>query len=46
MHIAEKTPMRRSGAAEDVAGAVVFFATGPSFITGQILAVDGGLGLT
>jgi NAD(P)-dependent dehydrogenase (short-subunit alcohol dehydrogenase family) len=46
MHIAEKTPMRRSGAAEDVAGAVVFFATGPSFITGQVLAVDGGLGLT
>jgi NAD(P)-dependent dehydrogenase (short-subunit alcohol dehydrogenase family) len=46
MHIAKKTPMRRSGAAEDVAGAVVFFATGPSFITGQILAVDGGLGLT
>jgi len=24
---------------------VVFFATGPQFITGQILAVDGGLGL-
>jgi NAD(P)-dependent dehydrogenase (short-subunit alcohol dehydrogenase family) len=46
MHIAEKTPMRRSGAAEDVAAAVVFFATGPSFITGQVLAVDGGLGLT
>jgi len=46
MHIAEKTPMRRSGAAEDVAGAVVFFVTGPSFITGQVLAVDGGLGLT
>jgi len=24
---------------------VLFFATGPRFITGQILTVDGGLGL-
>src|SRR5512146_586677 len=42
---AEKAPMRRNGTAGDVAEAVVFFATGPSFITGQVLAVDGGLGL-
>jgi 3-oxoacyl-[acyl-carrier protein] reductase/pteridine reductase len=42
---AAKTPMRRNGAAEDVAAAVLFFATGPHFITGQLLAVDGGLGL-
>jgi 3-oxoacyl-[acyl-carrier protein] reductase/pteridine reductase len=42
---AEKTPMRRNGSAGDVAGAVVFFAAGPAFITGQILTVDGGLGL-
>jgi 3-oxoacyl-[acyl-carrier protein] reductase/pteridine reductase len=42
---AAKTPMRRNGSAVDVAAAVVFFATGPQFITGQILAVDGGLGL-
>jgi 3-oxoacyl-[acyl-carrier protein] reductase/pteridine reductase len=42
---AEKTPMRRNGTAEDVAAAVLFFATGPHFITGQLLAVDGGLGL-
>src|SRR5271170_1574106 len=27
------------------ADAVLFFATGPHFITGQILGVDGGLGL-
>ena len=45
MHFADKTPMRRNGAASDVAEAVVFFAAGPRFITGQILAVDGGLGL-
>ncbi|HYL97129.1 MAG TPA: short-chain dehydrogenase, partial [Terriglobales bacterium] len=25
--------------------AVMFFATAPHFITGQVLAVDGGLGL-
>lgn len=42
---AEKTPMQRNGTAEDVAAAVRFFATGPHFITGQLLAVDGGLGL-
>ena len=42
---AEKTPMRRNGSAADVAEAVAFFATGPHFITGQLLAVDGGLGL-
>jgi 3-oxoacyl-[acyl-carrier protein] reductase/pteridine reductase len=42
---AAKTPMRRNGTAADVAQAVLFFATGPHFVTGQILAVDGGLGL-
>lgn len=42
---AQKTPMQRNGRAEDVAAAVLFFATGPHFITGQLLAVDGGLGL-
>ena len=42
---AQKTPMRRNGTAEEVAQAVLFFAAGPRFITGQILAVDGGLGL-
>ena len=40
-----KTPMQRNGSAEDVAAAVLFFATGPHFITGQLMAVDGGLGL-
>ncbi len=42
---AEKTPMRRNGTPDDVAAAVLFFATGPHFITGQVLSVDGGLGL-
>ncbi|WP_213803492.1 SDR family oxidoreductase [Granulicella sp. dw_53] len=40
-----KTPMQRNGTGEDVAAAVLFFATAPHFITGQFLAVDGGLGL-
>jgi NAD(P)-dependent dehydrogenase (short-subunit alcohol dehydrogenase family) len=42
---AARTPMRRNGTAEDVAQAVLFFAAGPKFVTGQILGVDGGLGL-
>ena len=42
---AAKTPMGRNGSASDVAQAVLFFAIGPHFITGQVLAVDGGLGL-
>jgi len=42
---AARTPMRRNGVADDVAQAVLFFAAGPKFVTGQILGVDGGLGL-
>ena len=37
------TPMRRPGSSEEIAEAVCAFFTGPSFVTGQILAVDGGL---
>ncbi len=43
--MARQTPMRRNGTAADIAAAVIFFATAPSFITGQVLAVDGGIGL-
>jgi len=42
---AKQTPMRRNGTAADIAAAVMFFAMGPQFITGQVLAVDGGLEL-
>jgi len=42
---AKQTPMGRNGTGEEIAAAVLFFATAPHFITGQILAVDGGLGL-
>jgi len=41
--MAKQTPMRRNGTAADIVAGVMFFATAPSFITGQILAVDGGL---
>ena len=43
--MAKQTPLRRNGRGDEVAAAVLFFATAPQFITGQILAVDGGLGL-
>ena len=43
--MAKETPMRRNGTGEEIAAAVLFFATAPHFVTGQILAVDGGLGL-
>jgi NAD(P)-dependent dehydrogenase (short-subunit alcohol dehydrogenase family) len=43
--MAKETPMRRNGTAAEIAAAVMFFATAPHFITGQIMAVDGGLGL-
>jgi 3-oxoacyl-[acyl-carrier protein] reductase/pteridine reductase len=40
-----KTPLRRTGTPSDIASAVLYFATAAPFITGQILPVDGGLGL-
>lgn len=39
----DETPMKRSGSALDIAEAVHFFLTAPQFITGQVIAVDGGL---
>jgi len=38
-----RTPAGRAGTGEEVAGAVSYFLNASSFITGQILAVDGGL---
>lgn len=43
--MAKQTPMQRNGTGGEIAEAVYFFATAPHFITGQILAVDGGLSL-
>ncbi len=40
----DRTPLRRFGTAEDVAGAALFFASDDSaFVTGAELAVDGGM---
>ena len=44
--MARVTPMKRNGTGEEIAVAVRFFAEAPHFVTGQILVVDGGLGLT
>lgn len=38
-----RTPAGRAGTADDIAAAVICFLTASDFITGQILAVDGGL---
>jgi NAD(P)-dependent dehydrogenase (short-subunit alcohol dehydrogenase family) len=35
--------MQRAGTPEEIAEAVHFFLTAPTFITGQTIAVDGGL---
>jgi NAD(P)-dependent dehydrogenase (short-subunit alcohol dehydrogenase family) len=39
------TPSGRPGTADEIADAVVFFLTTNSFITGEVIAVDGGLRL-
>jgi NAD(P)-dependent dehydrogenase (short-subunit alcohol dehydrogenase family) len=44
-HFIEKTPMGRNGRVEDVAEVVLFLAAATTFLTGQVIAVDGGLGL-
>jgi pteridine reductase len=40
--IVEQTPLQRPGSPQDIARAVLFFATEAPFVTGQVLAVDGG----
>ncbi len=41
----DATPAGRRGTVEEVADAVVYFLRASNFVTGQLLAVDGGLGL-
>lgn len=44
--LAAETPLGRLGTAEDVAGLISFLASdAASFITGQVIGVDGGFGL-
>ena len=40
--IMARVPLKRQGRPEDIAGAVAFLALDAPYITGQILAVDGG----
>jgi pteridine reductase len=40
--LARRVPAKRIGSAEDVAATVVFLCSGPAFITGQVIRVDGG----
>jgi pteridine reductase len=40
--IIQRTALKRPGSAEDVARACLFFATEAPYVTGQVLAVDGG----
>jgi 3-oxoacyl-[acyl-carrier protein] reductase/pteridine reductase len=44
--LVRQTPAGRAGTAEEIADAVLYFLRGGTFITGQILAVDGGLSQT
>ena len=43
--IIEQTPLRKIGGPADVAGAVKYLLFDAPFVTGQILAVDGGRGI-
>ncbi len=43
--IVSKTPLGRSGNAEDIARLAVFLARDAEYMTGEVLAVDGGRGL-
>ncbi len=39
----DATPMKRAGTGQDIADAVMYFLTASTYVTGQLLAVDGGL---
>jgi 3-oxoacyl-[acyl-carrier protein] reductase/pteridine reductase len=43
--VAQRSPMGRAATAAEVASAVLYFASAPLVVTGQVLKVDGGLGL-
>jgi pteridine reductase len=42
MRIVDRTLLKRPGSPEDVARAALFFACDAPYVTGQVLAVDGG----
>ena len=40
--IVSKTLLKRSGAPDDIVRTALFFATDAPYVTGQVLAIDGG----
>ena len=44
--LARRVPLKRNGDPEDIARTVLFLCAGPAFLTGQVIAVDGGKSLT
>ena len=44
-HLVNRTPMGRNGTVADIAEVVLYLACATPFLTGQVIAVDGGLGL-
>jgi 3-oxoacyl-[acyl-carrier protein] reductase/pteridine reductase len=45
LRMIDRTPARRGGTPEEIAQAVIYFLEASNFVTGQVLAVDGGLSL-
>jgi len=43
--ILRQIPLQRTGAPEDIAGAVIYLVRDATYVTGQIIAVDGGRSL-
>jgi len=43
--IVARTALKRSGSPDDIASAALFFATEAPYVTGQVIAVDGGRSL-
>jgi pteridine reductase len=43
--IVARTALKRGGSPDDIARAVIFFATEAPFVTGEVLAIDGGRSL-
>ncbi len=43
LRMIEETPARRGGTPDEIAEAVLYFLRASNFVTGQVLAVDGGL---
>jgi pteridine reductase len=43
--IVGKTALKRTGAPEDIARTALFLAADAPYVTGQVIAVDGGRGI-